>query len=37
MSVTGKERITVEQIFLLRNIVEQEIEWNFSKYVCFAG
>lgn len=27
-------RSTIEQIFLLRNIVEQTIKWNSSLYVC---
>lgn len=29
-------RSTIEQIFVLRNIVEQAIEWNSSLYVCFV-
>ena len=26
---------TIEQIFILRNIIEQVIEWNANLYVCF--
>ena len=29
-------RSTIEQIFILRNIVEQTIEWKSSLYVCFV-
>ena len=29
-------RSTVEQIYILRNIVEQAVEWNSSLYVCFV-
>ena len=29
-------RSTVEQIFVLRNIVEQALEWNAILYVCFV-
>ena len=29
-------RGTVEQIFILRNIIEQVIEWNANLYVCFV-
>jgi len=29
-------RGTVERIFILRNIVEQAVEWNSSLYVCFV-
>jgi len=29
-------RGTIEQIFLLRNISEQVIEWNANLYVCFV-
>ena len=32
----GKGRSTIEQIFVLRNIVEQAVEWNSSLYVCFV-
>ena len=28
-------RGTIEQIFVLRNIVEQTVEWNGSVYICF--
>ena len=28
-------RSTTEQIFILRNIVEQAIEWNSNLYLCF--
>ena len=31
-----KGRSTIEQIFVLRNIVEQAVEWNSSLYVCFV-
>ena len=31
-----KGRSTVEQVFVLRNIVEQAVEWNSSLYVCFV-
>ena len=31
-----KGRSTIEQIFVLRNIVEQVVEWNSSLYVCFV-
>ena len=27
----------IEQIFILRNIIEQVIEWNANLYVCFVG
>ena len=27
-------RGTIEQIFILRNIIEQVIEWNANLYVC---
>ena len=30
-----RERCTIEQIFVLKNIVEQATEWNSSLYVCF--
>ena len=30
-------RSTIEQIFVLMNIVEQAIEWNSSLYVSFVG
>ena len=30
-----KGRGTVEQIFTLRNIIEQSLEWNASLYACF--
>ena len=30
-----KGRSTIEQIFVLKNIVEQAVEWNSSLYVCF--
>ena len=26
---------TIEQIFVLRNIIEQSVEWNASLYICF--
>ena len=26
---------TMEQIFVLRNIIEQSVEWNASLYICF--
>ena len=29
-------RGTIEQIFILRNIIEQVIEWNANLYVCFV-
>jgi len=29
-------RSTVEQIFVLRNILEQALEWNASLYSCFV-
>ena len=32
----GKERGTIEQIFILRNIIEQEIERNANLNVCFV-
>ena len=32
-----KGRGTVEQIFILRNIIEQCIEWNSNLYVCFVN
>ena len=28
-------RSTIEQIFVLRNIIEQSVEWNASLYICF--
>ena len=28
-------RSTIEQIFVLRNIIEQLVEWNASLYICF--
>lgn len=28
-------RGTIEQIFVLRNIIEQTVEWNASVYICF--
>ena len=31
-----KGRSTVEQIFVLRNILEQALEWNAILYVCFV-
>lgn len=31
-----KGRSTIEQIFVLRNVVEQAVEWNSSLYVCFV-
>ena len=31
-----KGRRTTEQIFILRNIIEQCIEWNANLYVCFV-
>ena len=31
-----KGRGTVEQIFILRNIIEQSVEWNSNLYVCFV-
>ena len=31
-----KGRSTTEQIFILRNIIEQCIEWNANLYVCFV-
>ena len=31
-----KGRSTTEQIFVLRNIVEQVVEWNSSLYLCFV-
>ena len=31
-----KGRGTVEQIYILRNIIEQTIEWNSNLYVCFV-
>ena len=31
-----KGRSTIGQIFVLRNIVEQAVEWNSSLYVCFV-
>ena len=31
-----KGRSTIEQIFVLKNIVEQAVEWNSSLYVCFV-
>ena len=31
-----KERSTIEQKFVLRNIVEQVVEWNSSLYVCYV-
>ena len=31
-----KGRRTIEQIFVLRNIVEQVVEWNSSLYLCFV-
>ena len=29
-------RGTIEQIFIVRNIIEQVIEWNANLYVCFV-
>ena len=29
-------RNTTEQIFVLRNIIEQVIEWNSNLYICFV-
>ena len=29
-------RSTIEQIFVLRNIIEQSVEWNASLYICFV-
>ena len=29
-------RNTTEQIFVLRNIIEQMIEWNSNSYICFV-
>ena len=31
-----KDRGTTEQIFILRNVIEQCIEWNAKLYVCFV-
>ena len=31
-----KGRNTTEQIFVLRNIIEQVAEWNSSLYLCFV-
>ena len=31
-----KGRNRIEQIFVLRTIVEQAVEWNSSLYVCFV-
>ena len=31
-----KGRSTTEQIFVLRNIIEQVVEWNSSLYLCFV-
>ena len=28
-------RSSIEQIFVLRNIIEQSVEWNASLYICF--
>ena len=28
-------RSTIEQIFVLQNIIEQSVEWNASLYFCF--
>ena len=28
-------RSTIEQIFVLRNIIEQSVKWNASLYICF--
>ena len=28
-------RSTIEQMFVLRNIIEQSVEWNGSLYICF--
>ena len=28
-------RSKIEQIFMLRNIIEQSVEWNASLYICF--
>ena len=30
-------RSTIEQIFVLRNIIEQSDEWNASLYICFIN
>ena len=35
-AVFRKGRSTTEQIFVLRNIVEQVVEWNSSLYLCFV-
>ena len=31
-----KGRSTVEQIFILRKIIKQVLEWNASLYLCFT-
>ena len=31
-----KGRSTIEQIFVLRKIVEQALEWNSGLYLCFV-
>ena len=31
-----QSRNTTEQIFVLRNIIEQVIEWNSNLYICFV-
>ena len=36
-AVFRKGRGTVEQIFILRSIIEQSIEWNSNLYVCFVN
>ena len=28
-------RSTIEQTFMLRNIIEQSVKWNASLYICF--
>ena len=28
-------RSTIEQIFVLRNVIDQSVEWNGSLYICF--
>ena len=30
------ERSTTEHIFVLRNVIEQSLEWNSSLYICFV-
>ena len=32
-----EERNTTEQIFFIRNVIEQTVEWNSNLYTCFIN